>query len=79
MKKPTIDWHHAPLQKETVITENFRLTQNVRRFFQEHLHREVRFSRGFMEWLRANTGGNLGDALEAYRQGTSAESGAKKR
>lgn len=61
------DWHSAPLQNATVITGDFRVTQNVRRFFHEQLGRKVNFSRDFMDWMRANVGGTLGEALTEYQ------------
>jgi hypothetical protein len=58
----TFDWHSAPLRPETVITDSYRNTQNVRRFFKDQLGETFSFSIPFMEWLKANTGKTLADA-----------------
>lgn len=61
-----IDWHCAPLAPETVITDSYRNTQNVRRFFKSQIGPEFKFNRPFMAWMKANSGQTLGDAVIAY-------------
>ena len=60
------DWHSAPLSPETEITDNYRNTQNVRRFFHAHLGPDFKFSIAFMDWMKANTGKTLADAIKAH-------------
>ncbi len=61
-KKAGFDWHSAPLSSNTLITENYRNTQNVRRFFIAEIGRHFSFNIAFMAWMKANVGKNLGDA-----------------
>ncbi|MEM6306114.1 MAG: DUF6434 domain-containing protein [Pseudomonadota bacterium] len=62
----TFDWHGAPLTDETVITDNYRNSQNVRRYFRERLGARFKFNIAMMDWMRANAGKTLGDAVAAY-------------
>ncbi len=62
------DWHGADLSAETVIDDNYRNTQNVRRFFKAEVGSGFRFNIAFMDWMRTNAGKTLGDACVAYRE-----------
>lgn len=65
---PAFDWHAAPLSPDTVLTDSYRHTQNVRRFFKAQVGDSFKFNIAFMDWLKANTGKTLGDAVAAYHQ-----------
>ena len=69
-KKPTskFDWHKQPLTPETVITDSYKNSQNVRRFFKSQLGDDFKFSIAFMEWIKANVGKTLGDAVAEHRR-----------
>lgn len=58
----TFDWHTAPLTDDTVITDNYRNTQNMRRYMQSHIP-GFKFSIPMMDWIKANTGKTLADAV----------------
>lgn len=75
------DWHGEVLSPTTLITDNYRNTQNVRRFFQATLGPSFKFNIAFMEWMRANTGRTLGDAVQAWENitGEKAAPGARTR
>jgi Domain of unknown function (DUF6434)/SAP domain-containing new25 len=60
------DWHAATLTPQTILTDSYRNTQNVRRFFTAHADPRFKFSIALMEWMRANAGKTLADALNAY-------------
>jgi hypothetical protein len=70
MAKSDFDWHSSPLSGKTVVTADYRTTQNVRRF----VHAEVpgfTFSRDFMAWIRENAGITLDQVVtEAKRRAT---------
>lgn len=63
----TFDWHNATLTPETVLTDNYKNSQNVRRFFQTHADPKFKFNIEFMAWIKANTGKTLADAVLEYR------------
>ena len=60
------DWHSAPLTLETPITDSYKNTQNVRRFFTEQCGAQFKFNRLFMAWMKQNAGKTLRDAVAEY-------------
>ncbi len=60
------DWHVEDLSAETVITDSYKNTKNVRRFFKAHAGDGFKFNIEFMAWMKANTGKTLGDAVGEY-------------
>lgn len=64
------DWHSAPLTPETVLTDSYKNSQNVRRFFKEHAGAQFKFNIAFMAWIKANTGKTLADAVVEYNRMT---------
>jgi len=61
------DWHGADLTPETRITDSYRNTQNVRRFFKSQVGEGFKFNIEFMAWMKANTGRTLAEACDEYR------------
>lgn len=61
------DWHSAPLTRETVITDSYKNTQNMRRFMQAEIP-GYKFSIPFMDWMKANVGRTLADAVDVAKQ-----------
>ncbi|MEM9716707.1 MAG: DUF6434 domain-containing protein [Pseudomonadota bacterium] len=70
MTKPAskFDWHSAELMPETVITDSYRNSQNVRRFFKSQLGDDFKFNVSFMAWMKENVGATLTDACKAYEE-----------
>ena len=70
-KKPTIkskfDWHSAALSPDTVITDSYKNSQNVRRFFKAHVGDHFKFNIASMAWMKENVGKTLADAVEAIK------------
>ncbi|MEZ8150465.1 DUF6434 domain-containing protein [Vibrio splendidus] len=62
MKK--VDWHKNQIDDSTVITDSYKTTQNVRRYFKSKLGEEFKFDRDFMQWMNNATGLTMGDALQ---------------
>ena len=62
------DWHSAKLTPQTVIADNYKNTQNVRRFMQQHMGESFKFNIAFMAWMKANAGKTLADAIVARRE-----------
>ncbi len=61
------DWHSEPLSPDTVITDSYRNSQNVRRFFRSKLGEGFKFNIEFMGWMKSNVGRTLDDACDEYR------------
>ena len=66
--KPTskFDWNKEPLSLETIITDNYKNSENVRAFFQEHTERQFKFNVKFMNWMKKNIGKTLQDAINQW-------------
>lgn len=60
------DWHSADLTPETVLTDSYKNTQNVRRFFLQHIGPKFKFNIEFMDWIKAHTGLTLADAVDEF-------------
>lgn len=56
------DWNKAALSLETVITDNYKNSENVRSFFTYHIGAHFHFTVGFIRWMKANTGKTLQEA-----------------
>ena len=61
------DWAREALTPETVITDSYRNGPNARAFFEAHYGPGFAFNIAFMDWMRANVGRTLADAVEARR------------
>ena len=57
------DWAKETLHLETIITDNYRNTRNVRAFMKRHVGPRFAFSNEFMQWMRAHVGATLSDAV----------------
>lgn len=65
-QKTAIGWHKMPLSRDTVIDAGYRNNQNVRRFFKGEIGKRFSFNIEFMNWMKANTGKTLGDAVDEW-------------
>lgn len=59
------DWSKESICDDTVITDNYRNSQNVRRYMQSKVP-DFAFNISFMEWMKANTGKKMSDAVDYY-------------
>ena len=66
--KSSFDWHKEQLSTETVITNSYRNTQNVRKFYTQTIGMQFKFNVKFMSWMKSNTGKTLGDSIEAWHK-----------
>lgn len=62
------DWHAAPLTPDTRLTDSYRNTQNVRRFFTSQIGTHFKFNIAFMAWIKGNAGKTLSDAVAEYHR-----------
>jgi hypothetical protein len=60
------DWHSDAIARSTPITESYRNTQNVRRFFRRQCGSHFKFDRSFMAWLKNGTPKTMGDAVDEW-------------
>ena len=71
------NWHTEPLFLQTEITDSYKNSQNVRRFFKKQIGKNFKFNIAFMDWIKSAEGKTLADAVKEYRRLSllSAESG----
>lgn len=66
--KSKFDWDKENLTRSTVITDNYRNGENVRKFFIQEIGTTFRFNIIFMKWMKENKGKTLGDAVEEWKR-----------
>lgn len=66
--KSNFDWNKEKLDDSTLITDNYKNTENVRAFFTEKIGINFSFNVKFMNWLKENIGKNLGDAIKEWKK-----------
>jgi len=67
-KSSKFDWHSEKLTLATVLTDSYKNTQNVRRFFQQHCSEKFHFSIPFMHFMKNNCGKKLQDAVNEWKR-----------
>ena len=67
-KHSNFDWNTEYLSLSTIITDNYRNTQNVRQFFTEQIGKRFSFNVQFMDWMKKNQGKTLQDAIIVWKK-----------
>ncbi|MEM9325784.1 MAG: DUF6434 domain-containing protein [Bacteroidota bacterium] len=69
-KKPTstFDWANAELTLDTLITDNVSFGPNFRGFMESEIGPSFVCHGDFMDWVKANIGKTLSDAVAAWRE-----------
>ena len=60
------DWNNADLTTNSLITDNYKNTENVRAFFARQIGNHFKFNTTFMSWMKSNAGRTLGDAVNEW-------------
>ena len=60
------NWHSDMIDRETLVTENYRSTQNVRRFLKLQCGEEFKFDRQFMDWIKSGQPRTMGDVADEW-------------
>lgn len=63
-----VDWHRSLLTRNTLVDNNYKHTQNVRRFMTDECGPDFRFDREFMAWIKNSTVKNLGDVVDEWKR-----------
>ena len=66
--KSNFDWNVEHLSCETIITDNYKNTENVRRFFTVEIGMHFKFNVLFMSWMKQNIGKTLQDAADEWNR-----------
>ena len=57
------DWNKETLTTETILTDNYKNSENVRLFFTQQIGSHFHFTVDFMKWIKQNSGQILNDAI----------------
>jgi len=66
--KSSFNWNTEKLSCETVITDNYKNTENVRQFFTVEIGKHFKFNVLFINWIKQNIGKTLKDAIEEWNR-----------
>ncbi|MBP7212583.1 cytoplasmic protein [bacterium] len=66
--KSNFDWNTERLHLKTIITDNYKNTENVRKFFTSMVGKHFKFNVLFMNWMKQNVGKTLNDAITEWNQ-----------
>ena len=62
------DWNNEKLTLETIITDNYKNTENVRLFFVEQIGSKFKFNVMFMNWMKGASGKTLKQAVVKWSE-----------
>lgn len=62
------DWNNEKLTLETLITDNYKNTENVRAFFRDQIGDKFKFNVKFMNWMKKADGKTLKNAVDEWRK-----------
>jgi Domain of unknown function (DUF6434)/SAP domain-containing new25 len=62
------DWKTERLSINTIITDNYKNTENVRTFFENAIGKHFKFNVTFMKWMKTSSGKTLEDAIDTWKQ-----------
>lgn len=70
MPKPSskFDWQHTMLNCNTLITDNYKNTENVRAFFCGQIGPHFHFTVEFLKWMKINQGKTLNEAITEWKR-----------
>lgn len=66
--KSKFDWNNEVLSIETLITDNYKNSDNARLFFTKEIGKHFKFNVLFMNWMKANVGKTLKDAIAKWNR-----------
>ncbi len=65
--KSNFDWNTEKLDNTTIITDNYKNTENVRAFFISEIGTTFSFNVKFMNWLKESVGKTMADAVKEWK------------
>lgn len=60
------DWNTEKLSTNTIISDSYKNTENVRTFFKEQIGDKFKFNVKFMNWMKTAQGKTLGNAVDKW-------------
>ena len=68
MPSKKFDWHGEKITRQTPVTDNYKSTQNVRRFLIAECGPEFKFSRKLMNWVKNGSPKTMGDIADEWHR-----------
>jgi hypothetical protein len=62
------DWNKSTITLNTVITDNYKNTENVRAFMTKEIGKYFRFNVEFLKWTKQNVGKTMRDAVAEWKR-----------
>ena len=66
--KLKFNWNTEQLNLKTLITDNYKNTENVRAFFTKQIGKQFAFNVQFMNWMKVNIGKTLKEAIIEWKR-----------
>ena len=60
------DWHADEITRATPVDDNYKNTQNVRRFLKQECGANFKFDRPFMAWIKDGVPKTMGDVADEW-------------
>ncbi|MEO1505401.1 MAG: DUF6434 domain-containing protein [Pseudomonadota bacterium] len=60
------DWHSGAISRNTPVTQDYKSTQNVRRFLKAECGPDFAFDRPFMQWIKDGSKKTMGDVANEW-------------
>jgi hypothetical protein len=70
----SFDWHADSITAATPVSDDYKSTQNVRRFLHAQCSKDFKFDRSFMKWIRDGTSKTMGDVAREWKRRREVES-----
>jgi hypothetical protein len=62
------DWKNTQLTLDTIITDNYKNSENVRTFMTKEIGKHFRFNVIFLKWMQQNIGKTMQDAIVEWKR-----------
>lgn len=60
------NWRSDAIKRDTPINEDYKNTQNVRRFLKSQCSENFKFTRSFMQWIKNENSKTMGDVCDEW-------------
>ena len=62
------DWHADSISISTPVNDDYKNTQNVRRFLRAQCGEDFKFDRSFMQWIKDGNRKTMGEVALEWRR-----------
>ena len=62
------DWQKSEITLDTIITDNYKNSENVRAFMKGEIGSSFHFNTAFMDWMKQHTGQTMREAIATWHR-----------